>query len=191
MCQRVTLNKLLVLRVRENMLDTLLFDGWKSIFRVAVMCLLAYPFLIVLLRLFGKRSLTKVNIFDFIITVTYGATLSSIITSEKVSFADGVVVFVMLTLLQFIVTKLAVKSKSFSDFIKATPTFLYYEDEFNEKLLLKEHLRKEDLRAKVRQEGLSSFEKVEAIVLEGDGSVSVIKKEDVQSKDALEGVAKQ
>ncbi|AIY04547.1 hypothetical protein Plano_0582 [Planococcus sp. PAMC 21323] len=173
------------------MLDTLLFDGWKSIFRVAVMCLLAYPFLILLLRLFGKRSLTKVNIFDFIITVTYGATLSSIITSEKVSFADGVVVFVMLTLLQFIVTKLAVKSKSFSDFIKATPTFLYYEDEFNEKLLLKEHLRKEDLRAKVRQEGLSSFEKVEAIVLEGDGSVSVIKKEDVQSKDALEGVAKQ
>lgn len=40
----------------------------------------------------------------------------------------------------------------------------------------------------MRQQGMSSFENVEAIVLEGDGSVSIIKKEDVKSKDALEGV---
>ncbi len=171
------------------MLDTVLFDGWKSVLRVVIMCLLAYPFLIVLLRLFGKRSITKVNIFDFIITVTYGATLSSIITSDKVSFADGAAVLFMLTLLQYIVTKLAVKSSKFSNFIKATPTFLYHKDKFNEELLLKQRLRKEDLRGKLRQEGLSSFEKVEAIVLEGDGSISVIKKADVESKDALEGVA--
>lgn len=171
------------------MLDTILFDGWKSMLRVAIMCILAYPFLIILLRLSGKRSITKVNIFDFIITVTYGATLSSVITSDKVSFADGAVVLVMLTLLQHIVTKLAVKSKRFSDFIKATPTFLYTEGKFNEELMQKERLRREDLRGKVRQQGMSSFEKVEAIVLEGDGSVSIIKKEDVISKDALEGVA--
>ncbi|EGA88397.1 hypothetical protein GPDM_14959 [Planococcus donghaensis MPA1U2] len=172
------------------MLDTIFFDGWKSLLRVAIMCLLAYPFLILLLRLFGKRSLAKVNMFDFIITVTYGATLSSIITSEKVSFADGAVVLIMLTLLQYIVTKLAVKSRRFSDFIKATPTFLYYEDALNEKMLLKEHLREEDLRARLRQEGLSSFEAVEAIVLEGDGSISVIKKESVKSKSALEGISR-
>lgn len=171
------------------MLDTILFDGWNSVLRVAIMCLLAYPFLIVLLRLFGKRSITKVNIFDFIITVTYGATLSSILTSDKVSFADGVVVLFMLTLLQYIVSKLAVNSQNFSDFIKASPVFLYYEGEFNEELMQKERLRKEDLRGKVRQQGMSSFEKVEAIVFEGDGSLSIIKKEDVESKDALEGVA--
>ena len=88
------------------MLDTVLFDGWKSVLRIAIMCMLAYPFLIVLLRVFGKRSLTNVNIFDFVITVTYGATLGSIITSEKVSFVDGAVVLFMLTLLQYIVSSI-------------------------------------------------------------------------------------
>ncbi|WP_372867544.1 hypothetical protein [Planomicrobium okeanokoites] len=94
-------------------MDTLLFDGWKSILRIVIMASLAYPFLIVLLRISGKRSITNVNIFDFIITVTYGATLSSVITSEKVSFADGVAVLSMLTLLQYIVSKTAAKSRRF------------------------------------------------------------------------------
>lgn len=52
-------------------------------------------------------------------------------------------------------------------------------------------LRIEDLRAKVRQQGISSFEKVEAIVLEGDGSLSIVKKEDVMSKDALDGIGEE
>lgn len=171
------------------MVDMILYDGWKSILRVAIMCLLTYPFLVILLRFFGKRTLTNVNIFDFIITVTYGATLASIITNDKITFADGVVLLVMLTLLQYLVTKLAVNSKRFSDYIKASPAFLYYEGRFNEELMLKERLRKEDLRSQVRQQGLSSFENVEAIVLEGDGSLSIIKKADVETKDALEGVA--
>ncbi|RAZ81377.1 DUF421 domain-containing protein [Planococcus halotolerans] len=169
-------------------MDTLLFDGWNSVLRIVIMSALAYPFLIVLLRMSGKRSITNVNIFDFIITVTYGATLASIITSDKVSFADGAAVLVMLTLLQYLVSKTAAGSKRFSDFIKASPVFLYYGGNFNEKQMQKNRLRKQDLREKVRQQGMSSFENVEAIVLEGDGSVSIIKKEEVKSKDALEGI---
>ena len=172
-------------------METLLFDGWKSIFRGALMCLLAYPFLIVLLRLFGKRTLSEISIFDFIITVTYGATLSSIVTSDQVSFADGAVILFMLTLLQYIVSRLSVNSQKFSDFIKASPTFLYHNNHFNEDLMKQKRLRIEDVRAKVRQQGISSFEKIEAIVLEGDGSISVVKKEDVDSKDALDGIAEE
>lgn len=170
------------------MLDTVLFDGWKSVLRIAIMCMLAYPFLIVLLRVFGKRSLTNVNIFDFVITVTYGATLGSIITSEKVSFVDGAVVLFMLTLLQYIVSKLSVNSKGFASLIKANPSFIYYEGEFYEQSMHHHRIRKDDLRGKIRQQGLSSFEQVEAIVLEGDGSLSIIQKQGHQPKDALEGV---
>ncbi|RAZ68406.1 DUF421 domain-containing protein [Planococcus maitriensis] len=170
------------------MLDTILFDGWKSVLRIAIMSLLAYPFLILLLRSSGKRSLTNVNIFDFIITVTYGATLGSIITSDKVSFADGAVVLFMLTLLQYIVSKLSVNSKGFTQMIKASPSFIYRNGEFDEKSIQKHRIRKDDLRGKVRQQGLSSFEQVEAIVLEGDGSLSIIKKQEGLSKDALENV---
>ncbi|MFP8782346.1 DUF421 domain-containing protein [Planococcus plakortidis] len=170
------------------MLDTILFDGWESVLRIAIMSLLAYPFLIVLLRNFGKRSLTNINIFDFIITVTYGATLGSVITSDKVSFADGAMVLFMLSLMQYIVSKLSVNSKNFAQLIKAHPCFIYRNGEFIEENMQKYRIRKNDVRGKVRQQGLSSFEQVEAIVLEGDGSVSIIRKEEGLSQDALENV---
>jgi uncharacterized membrane protein YcaP (DUF421 family) len=123
------------------MLDTLLFDGWKSLGRALLMCLLAYPFLIALLRLFGKRTLSKVNIFDFIISVTYGATLSSVLTNDKVSLADGAVILFMLTLLQFIVAKLSTKSKRVSDLIEASPSFLYYEGQLFQKEMQRERIK--------------------------------------------------
>ncbi|WP_168413142.1 DUF421 domain-containing protein [Bacillus salacetis] len=170
------------------MLDTMIFDGWKSIYRAFLLCLMAYPFLLLVLRVFGKRSLTQVNLFDFIITITYGATLSSILTSSTVSLAKGAVVLLMLTLLQFIIAKSTSSSKTLAEMLKAPPSFLYYEGRFLEKEMQKQRLRKDDLRSKVRKEGMSSFEKVEAIVLEGDGSLSVIKKEEGSSKEALKGV---
>ncbi|MGD6967347.1 DUF421 domain-containing protein [Rossellomorea vietnamensis] len=170
------------------MLDTVLFDNWKSLLRAAVMCLLAYPFLIFVLRVFGKRTLTNVNMFDFIITVTYGATLSSILTNDKVSLAEGAVILFMLTLLQMIIAKAAKNSKRFSDIIKASPSFLYNDGEFYEKEMQKQRILIDDLRSKVRKEGMASFENVAAIVLEGDGSLSIIKKEEGSSKAALVGV---
>ncbi|MGF2616393.1 DUF421 domain-containing protein [Rossellomorea aquimaris] len=170
------------------MLDTLLFDNWKSLMKATVMCLMAYPFLILVLRLFGKRTLTNVNMFDFIITVTYGATLSSILTNDKVTLAEGAVILFMLTLLQMIIARLTTNSKRFSDIIKASPSFLYNNGEFYEKEMQKQRIRIDDLRSKVRKEGMGSFENVEAIVLEGDGSLSIVKKEEGGSKAALVGV---
>lgn len=170
------------------MLDTLLFDGWGSLVRAFLMCLLAYPFLILLLRLFGKRALTKINIFDFIITITYGATLGSVLTSDIVSFAEAAVILFMLTLLQFIVAKLTTNFSAFADFIKASPAFLYSDGQLNVQQMQKHQIRIEDLHAKLRKQGMSSLEKVEAIVLEGDGSISIIKKEEGSSKEALQNI---
>ncbi|KAB8125678.1 DUF421 domain-containing protein [Gracilibacillus oryzae] len=170
------------------MLDTLIFDSWKGLIRPFLMCLLAYPFLIFILRIFGKRTLTQINLFDFIITVTYGATLSSILTNNKVSFAEGAVILLMLTVLQFIVSQSSVHSKTFADFMKASPSFLYRDGQFFEKSMQHHRIRMEDLKAVVRKQGMSSFEQVEAIVLEGDGTLSVIQKEAGSSNDVLSGV---
>ncbi|SER70888.1 Protein of unknown function [Gracilibacillus ureilyticus] len=173
-----------------RMLDALLFDNTKTMIRAALMCLLAYPFLLFLLRLFGKRTLTQINLFDFIITITYGATLSTILTNDKVTFAQGAAILFMLTFLQYIVAKLSAHSKIFADIIKAAPSFLYYEGTFYEKQMQKHRIQIEDIRAAVRKQGMISFDQVEAVVLEGDGTLSVIKKDEGSSKEALRGIAR-
>lgn len=169
--------------------ETILFDNWNKLFRIFMMALLVYPFLIILLRTSGKRSLTKVNIFDFIITVAYGASFASILLTNTVTFADGALLLFMLTALQFILSKLEVHFDFFAKLVKSKPVFLYVDGQIKEAAVKKNRLKEQDLKGAIRKEGLFSYNQVEAIVLEGDGTLAVIHKDGSSySKEALEGV---
>ncbi|MBP3952260.1 DUF421 domain-containing protein [Bacillus suaedae] len=167
------------------MFDSFLFDSSKDLLWIFLMSLLIYPSLVFILRVFGKRTLTNVNMFDFIITVAYGNVLSSIIITKSISYADGVLVLFMLTALQMILSKLQVKFAFFANLIKAKPVFLYYQGEFNEEIIKREKFRKEDLRQALRKNGMTSFEQAEALILEGDGTISAMEKRENSSNDAL------
>lgn len=170
------------------MFELIIFDNWNKIIRIILMTLLTYPFLIIILRISGKRSLTKVNIFDFIITVALGAAFASILLTNSVTFLDGAVLLFLLVFFQFILSKLEVHSKAFAKLIKATPVFVYVNGQFNNDVMKRNRLRMDDLKGAVRKKGFASFEQVEAVVLEGDGTLSVIQKDSYTSKEALEGV---
>ncbi|WP_158599063.1 DUF421 domain-containing protein [Planococcus salinus] len=170
------------------MFDLVIFDNWNKLIRIFLMTLLIYPFLIVLLRISGKRSLAKVNIFDFIISVALGAAFASILLTRSITFADGALLLFLLIFFQFIISKLEVHSTVFAKLIKATPQFLYVDGKFNENIMKRNRLGMDDLNGAVRKEGMASYEQVEAVVLEGDGTLSVIEKGNYTSKEALDGV---
>ena len=81
-----------------------LFESWSDIFRTCLVGLGAYLALVFFLRLSGKRTLSKLNMFDFIVTVAFGSTLATIILSNKVSAVRGVTALALLVLLQFLMT---------------------------------------------------------------------------------------
>src|SRR5690554_6841422 len=76
------------------------FDGWDDLVRLLVVGTLAYGGLIVILRATGKRTLSKMNAFDLVITVALGSTLSSALLSQDVSLSEGLLAFVLLCALQ-------------------------------------------------------------------------------------------
>ena len=55
------------------------FNSWYDLFRVVVVGTLAYAALMVILRTSGKRTLAKLNAFDFIVTVALGSTLGPVV----------------------------------------------------------------------------------------------------------------
>lgn len=167
------------------MLDTLLFDGWKSPVRIVIMAILIYGYLIFIMRLAGKRNLLQYNMFDVIVSVAYGSTIATILLTEKVSFVEGAFVLGMLTLLQLFIAVMEMRSKKFGAIINPTPTFLYYKNEFCEEVLEKERVLKSEIRNAVRQQGIGSMEKVEAIVLEGNGKMSIISKSEAGAMDTF------
>ena len=82
------------------------FDTWAGFGRVLVVGPLAYAALVLVLRVSGKRTLTKLNAFDFVVTVALGSTLATILLSKDVALAEGVLALALLIGMQFVITRL-------------------------------------------------------------------------------------
>lgn len=153
------------------------FDDLAGIVRVLTVGTLAYISLIIILRFSGKRTLAKMNAFDFVVTVALGSTLATIILSKDVALIEGVVAFALLALLQFVVAWGAVRSKRLSAMVKGEPALLLYRGAMNESTMKKERVTAEEVRAAIRESGTGAIESVEAVVLETNGSFSIISKQ--------------
>jgi len=68
------------------------FNNWPDLGRAAVLSVLAYAGFILFLRIAGHRTLSKMNIFDFVFVVALGSTLSTTILSSEVTLSKGLVV---------------------------------------------------------------------------------------------------
>jgi uncharacterized membrane protein YcaP (DUF421 family) len=150
------------------------FASWAELGRVAVVGTLAYAALVLLLRISGKRTLTKLNAFDFVVTVALGSTLATVLLSKDVSLAEGALALALLVTLQFVITWLSVRSPRFQRMIKAEPRLLLHRGRFLDGALKAERMTREEVLAAMRADGLSDVASVTAVVLETDGSISII-----------------
>ena len=165
------------------------FKSWPELGRTVLIGILAYGALVILLRVSGKRTLSKLNAFDLIVTVAFGSTLASVIMSKDVALAEGVVAFTVLIGLQFVITWLSVHFKPFSKLIKAEPRLLFFDGQWQEKALQTERLTHGEVCAAVRSGGTASLSQVHAVVLETDGSISVVTSGQTSDNSALENVS--
>ncbi|MCA9864875.1 MAG: DUF421 domain-containing protein [Anaerolineales bacterium] len=155
-------------------MSSMFFESWAGILRTLVIGTLAYGALVALLLISGKRTLTKLNAFDLVITVALGSTLATVLLSKDVTLAEGVAAFVLLIGLQFIVTWSSVRWAAFSRLVKADPTLLFYQGRMLERPLRQQRVTESEVRAVIRATGHSVMDEVEAVILETDGSFSVL-----------------
>lgn len=164
----------------------MLFNGWDMVVRTLVMGVLSYIALILLLRVSGKRTLSKMNAFDFVVTIALGSTLATVLLSKEVALAQGVAAFAVLIGLQFVVTWLAVRVHAVAQLVKSEPTLLYYREQMLHNALHRERIMEAEVLAAVRNSGQANLASVEAVVLETDGTLSVTMKSDAsQGKNTL------
>ena len=165
------------------------FDDWSGIIRILIVGVLAYIALIIFLRVSGKRTLSKWNAFDFVVTIALGSTLASVIISKDVVLIEGVIAFALLIGLQFVITRLSVRFDSIKNVVKAEPTLLFDKGEFLPEAMRRQRVAESEIRAAIRSKGFASIEEIEAVVLETDGTFSVIKKSADDSRTALKDVS--
>ncbi|HOI12741.1 MAG TPA: DUF421 domain-containing protein [Methanoculleus sp.] len=146
--------------------------------RVLIIGILAYVALVIILRLSGKRTLSAMNAFDFIVTVALGSTLASVITSRDVSLAEGVIALGLLVGLQYVVSWFSVRSEKVQKAVKSEPRLLFHAGEFLHDAMRRERIAESEIRQALRSEGIGSPESVRSIVLETNGNLSVLTKSD-------------
>ena len=151
------------------------FDSWFGLLRVLVVGTLAYVALVLLLRVSGKRTLAKLNAFDLIVTVALGSTLATVLLSKSVALVEGVAAFALLAGLQYLVAWLSVRSSRFSDLVKSEPTLLLHHGCFLEGAMRDQRVTHDEILAALRSSGAAEVGQVAAVVLETDGSLSVIR----------------
>ncbi len=152
------------------------WGGWEPILRIVTVGTLTYFGIILILRVSGKRTLASMNAFDFIITITMGSVFGRILTAKSVSLAESLTAFLLLVILQYLIAYLEVKSKFFHRLITSQPALLYYNGAFIEKNMRKARIQRNDLLGAVRKKKFASLNEVEAIIMETDGSFSIIRK---------------
>jgi uncharacterized membrane protein YcaP (DUF421 family) len=141
-----------------------------------VTALALYFLLVLILRLSGKRTLSSMNAFDFIVTVAIGTTLSQTILDRTVTLSEGLTAFFVLIGLQFLISWSSSRSKKISRLIKSEPKLLSYKGEFLHDALKEERIVELEVIQALRSKGYSSLNDVDAVVLETNGNISIIDK---------------
>ncbi|MBS9720899.1 DUF421 domain-containing protein [Tianweitania sp. BSSL-BM11] len=152
----------------------MLFQDWEGVVRTLLVGVLAYIALVIFLRVSGKRTLAKLNAFDLVVTVALGSTLSAILLQESIALAEGATALLLLIGMQYGVTFLSVRSKGFAKLVRSEPQLLVRNGEVLERVMRKERVTQDETLSAIRSSGGRSIEDVEAVILESDGSLSVI-----------------
>lgn len=150
------------------------FESAEAVGRVIATGAVCYLALVAILRVSGKRTLSKLNAFDLVVTVAMGSTLASALLSSDVPVADGVAGFLVLVLGQWVIARLSIFSPGFAGMVRSQPRVLLRDGGFVAPAMKAERITREEVLAAIRQSGLPRLQDVGAVVLETDGSLSVL-----------------
>ncbi len=166
------------------------FDSWSDVLRVLLVGPASYAALVVILRSSGKRTLAKLNAFDLVVTVALGSTLATIFLSKDVSWVEGLAALAVLALLQFLVAMFASRVPTGRSVLTSRPTMVLKDGQMLTDALRSQRLAETEVLQVIRGSGLGDVSAVAAVVLESDGSLSVIAAEKVGDGSALDGVVR-
>jgi uncharacterized membrane protein YcaP (DUF421 family) len=136
---------------------------------------LVYAFLIVGLRLAGKRELAQLNAFDLVVLLTLSNTVQNAIIGNDNSVLGGIVGATTLLLLNYIVVRFVFKYEKVDRFIEGEPDVLIEGGVINRANLRRELVTEAELASAARKQGFETLSEVERAVLEPGGTISFVR----------------
>jgi uncharacterized membrane protein YcaP (DUF421 family) len=134
-----------------------------------------YLFILLLLRLSGKRQLGQMSTTEFVALLLISNAVQNAMNAGDNSLTGGFILAAVLVFLSWLGSVFTFKSKTCRKILEGTPTLLIHQGKIISKNLAQELLTPTDLKILLRKQGVHSFSEVASGVLESDGSLSLLK----------------
>jgi len=169
---------------------------WKDMFVLSLPILekilrpiIVYVFLIVGLRLSGKRELAQLNPFDLVVLLTLSNTVQNAIIGDDNSVTGGIIGATSLLAINYLVVRFLYDHRKLDQLVEGSADILIEDGKVHEHKLKKELITKQELAAAARKQGFDTLSEVHQCILEPGGTLTFIAKkpdtEDVRHREIM------
>ena len=136
--------------------------------------LLVYFFLILIMRLMGKRQIGELEVTDLVATLLLSEIASLPITDPNIPVLHAIVPMLVLLSLEVFSSYILLRAPKLKNFLSASPTFIIKEGVLDQAALLATRLSIEELMSEIRQQGFCSLACIWYAILEKDGQLTIL-----------------
>jgi uncharacterized membrane protein YcaP (DUF421 family) len=133
-----------------------------------------YLFMVVALRIFGKKELSQLNTADVILILLISNAVQNAMVGNNTTLWGGIAAATVLFAINFVLKKLMFRYKKFSEFMLEKPEILIHNGTLDFKILSKLNITSDELKEAMREHGVEYFKDVKLAMLEIDGNISII-----------------
>lgn len=162
-------------------MDGSLGISWPALGWVALRTATVYVAILIGLRLAGKREVGQMTPFDLVLLLLIANAVQNAMVGPDTSLAGGLAAAAVLLLLNTVLGRIAARNRSASRLLRGEPRVLILHGTVVEESLRQEGVRMEDLQQSLREHGVAAIAEVHLATLEVDGSISIIKKDELAS----------
>jgi uncharacterized membrane protein YcaP (DUF421 family) len=159
-----------VLVYKETFLIQSMFHLQLPVLEKILRPMIVYLFLVIFLRIFGKRELAQLNPFDLVVLLSLSNTVQNAMIGDDNSLSGGVIGALSLLTINWVLTRMLFRSPKLSTVLEGTETVLIRHGVVDWEATKKEALTELELRSVLHKQGFNSFEEVEKCVLEPNGN---------------------
>ena len=133
-----------------------------------------YFFMIIALRLFGKKQLSQLNTADVILILLISNSVQNAMVGNNTSLYGGIVAALALFVINFIFKKVMSKSTFIKNLVQDKPEILIHNGKLEIQTLARIGITDDELKEAMREHGVENFKDVKLAMLEIDGNISII-----------------
>jgi uncharacterized membrane protein YcaP (DUF421 family) len=150
--------------------------AWQTYGTVALHTFIIYVYLIVLVRVFGRRQLGQLTVIDLLVIILLGSTVETAMINGNTAIRAGLLSAFTLMATNLVITKLFGHSRRLRHFVGSEPYLLIHNGVFVDENLKRCGLTHDDVMQALRGRECDDLETVRSAILEVDGTVNVIRK---------------